>query len=215
LNTTVLQKYSLTSPEICYLCSADKRLSVIIHKLGDLNYIIYTDTFSFLVKTIAGQMLSNKVADIISSRLENLCNGYICVDRIRSLNLEKLRSIGLSKQKAEFILELGEFFKENPSFFNNLALLPDDAVLRKLTELRGIGTWTAKMYLIFALNRLDILPYEDGAFLKVYKWLYSTEDISAKSIIKQCHSWRPYSSLAARYMYKALDSGLIQNYNLF
>lgn len=103
---------------------------------------------------------------------------------------------------------------DKPDFFNKLVHLPDVEVIKKLTALRGLGPWSAKMYLIFVLNRLDVLPYEDGAFLQAYKWLYATEDVKPPSIIKRCETWKPYSSLAARYLYRALDSGLTRNTNL-
>jgi DNA-3-methyladenine glycosylase II len=64
------------------------------------------------------------------------------------------------------------------------------------------------MYLLFFLQREDILPYEDGAFLQAYKWLYNTKVIKPESIVRRCKQWKPYTSIAARYMYRALDTGL-------
>lgn len=99
---------------------------------------------------------------------------------------------------------------------SDLAQLSDIEVIKKLTKYRGIGNWTAKMYLIFVLDRQDILPYEDGAFLQAYKWLYKTDDISPKSVEKKCRKWKPYSSVAARYMYRALYLGLTkEEFHLF
>lgn len=92
--------------------------------------------------------------------------------------------------------------------------MDDEAVIKRLTSIRGIGTWSAKMYLIFVLNRLDILPFEDGAFLQAYKWLYKTDDLKSSSIVAKCAPWKPYSSLAARYLYRALDSGLVRDADL-
>lgn len=80
--------------------------------------------------------------------------------------------------------------------------------MKELTRLRGIGTWSAKMYLIFTLDRKDVLPYEDVAFLQTYAWLYKTDDLRPAAIIKRCKKWKPYSSIAARYFYYALDMGL-------
>ena len=68
--------------------------------------------------------------------------------------------------------------------------------------------------MLFRSNRLDVLPYEDGAFLQVYKWLYETDDIKPITIKQKCASWSPYASLAARYMYRALDNGLTKDLNM-
>ena len=95
--------------------------------------------------------------------------------------------------------------------FKKLETMNDDEVINELTSLHGIGTWTAKMYLIFALNRQDVLPYEDVAFLQGYEWLYKTKDRSKAAVEKKCKKWKPYSSIAARYLYRALDSGLTKN----
>lgn len=94
---------------------------------------------------------------------------------------------------------------------SELQNLSDDEVIKKLTSLRGIGLWTAKMYLIFVLNRQNVLPVEDVAFLQSYKWMYKTDDISKDSVIKKCEKWSPYSSIAARYLYRALDTDLTKN----
>ena len=75
-------------------------------------------------------------------------------------------------------------------------------------SIHGIGRWTAKMYLIFVLDRQDILPYEDVAFLQGYRWMYKTDITTKDSVLKKCAKWKPYSSIAARYLYRALDMGL-------
>ena len=85
--------------------------------------------------------------------------------------------------------------------------MDDKQAIKELTKISGVGNWTAKMFLIFVLNRSDILPYEDVAFLQGYGWLYKTNDFSKASVEKKCKKWKPYSSIAARYMYKALDGG--------
>ena len=84
----------------------------------------------------------------------------------------------------------------------------DSDVFKYLTSFKGIGKWTANMYLIFVLNRKDILPTNDAAFLQAYEWLYKTTDRSDTSIRNKWRKWKPYSSSASRYLYRALDSGL-------
>lgn len=204
-------KYTLHSSEICALCEADERLALVIRQSGELSYSPYDDPFKHIVESIVGQMLSSKAADTIVARLYKLCGAALTADSILQFDVPVLREIGLSKNKAEYILNIATLTVEQPRFFDSLAELIDEEVVKKLTTLRGIGTWTAKMYLIFVLNRPDILPFEDGAFLQAYRWLYETDDLKPAAIIKRCASWSPYSSIAARYMYHALDHGLTRD----
>lgn len=163
------------------------------------------------MENVVGQMLSNKAADAIAARLYTLCGGALTADAILRHDAPALRRIGLSKNKVEYILNIAALTEEQPQFLNALEHLPDEEVIKKLTALRGIGTWSAKMYLIFVLNRPDVLPFEDGAFLQAYRWLYETDDLKPAVIIKRCAPWSPYSSIAARYMYRALDHGLTRD----
>ena len=92
--------------------------------------------------------------------------------------------------------------------FSELEQLSDAEVMKKLTSIQGIGNWTAKMYLLFVLNRPNVLPYEDGAFLQSYRWMYKTTECSPIAVKNKCKKWSPYSSIASRYLYRALDQGL-------
>ena len=206
--------YSITSPEVKSLCDSDARLAEAISLYGDLSYSLHTNRFSFLVETIIGQMLSNKAADAITSRLYRLCGGDISVDNIINLEQATIKGIGLSEQKTGYIKNLADLVFEHPAYFDDLNEFDDVQIMKSLTSIRGIGTWSAKMYLIFALDRSDVLPFEDGAFLQAYKRLYATNDVNPASIINRCKPWKPYSSLAARYLYRVLDSGLIRNSNV-
>ena len=208
---TKIESFTGASAEVRHLCKADKRLAVVIEEYGNLECQLHSDHFRAFIETIINQMLSNKVADVITKRLEQLCDGDISCAKLLSLDFEQIRSVGLSRMKAEYIVGFAKIVRDNPGFFEELERLPEQEVLARLTAIRGIGSWSAKMYLIFSLNRLDILPYEDGAFLQAYKWLYQTEDISKKSITDRCKVWKPYSSIAARYLYHALDSGMTGN----
>jgi DNA-3-methyladenine glycosylase II len=203
--------YELTSPEIKALCGSDERLAHLICRYGNLSYLLNTDAFSFFVETIISQMLSNKAAETISARLHNACKGALTVDAILQLDVSDFRRIGLSGRKAEYILRLAALMTDNPGYFDELGALSDSEILKRLTSLHDIGIWSAKMYLIFVLNRPDVLPYEDGAFLQAYKWLYATNDTSPASVKQNCASWAPFSSLASRYLYKALDEGLTKD----
>lgn len=194
-----------------HLRKVDKKLSIVIDRIGIIGCQSYNNSengFEFLVHEIVGQMISSKVRKVLYDRLLSLCSGSITPQRILLLTIDELRSIGLSRSKCEYIVNLAALTNENKVDFSSLRQLSDEVVIKSLTAIKGIGNWTAKMYLIFYLQREDVLPYEDGAFLQAYKWLYDTNDTKAESIAKRCKKWKPYTSIGAKYLYKALDTGL-------
>lgn len=199
---------SITSPQIQYLIKKDKRLAKVILAIGDLPYYSRENCFSNLVRTIINQMLSNKAAMVIYSRLESLCNNNVSPAIILKLSDEDMREIGISKAKVSFIKNLASEIALGSMDLKEISELDDEDVMVSLTSLKGFGTWSAKMYLIFTLRREDVLPYEDGAFLQSYRWLYKANNDSRADIVKRCKKWKPYSSIAARYLYIALDSGM-------
>lgn len=205
-------KYSLDSEEIRYLCNKDKRLAKVISSIGPLEYYIHEDVFAFLVHEIVEQMLSAKAGNVIFSRLVDLCNGQLTPENISILTTDQIKTVGMSYKKACCISDLSSMILSHSLDLTTLESLSNERVISELTSIRGIGLWTAKMCLIFSLNRLDVLPYEDKAFLQSYKWLYNTTDISPNSVIKRCKKWSPYASIASRYMYIALDSGLTKSH---
>ena len=204
----VFETLNKQHPAVRHLCSKDKRLAKLIEMTGEIEYHIQPDSFSRLIYSVINQMLSNKVAHVIGSRVVNLCNGSLTPGNLLKLDREQLRRTGLSYTKADNILGIAKAVTDGSIDFSKIPDMTDDEVIQELTCLRGIGTWSAKMFLIFTLNRADVLPYEDTAFLQTYAWLYKTDDLRKASIIKKCKKWKPYSSIAARYFYYALDMGL-------
>lgn len=204
------------SESIKYLKSKDKRLAKVIDEIGSIEYFIYDDPYSFLVHEIIEQMLSKKAGQKIYERLVNKCNGNVTPDKVSKLNVEDLRTLGISYSKSNYILNLTRSVINKDIVFNELEKMSDVKVKEKLRSVYGIGEWTTQMYLIFVLNRNDILPVKDTAFIQSYKWLYKTDNISSREIIKKCKKWKPYSSIASRYLYKALDEGLTKKeFHLF
>jgi len=212
--TITLNKDSL---EIQHLCKKDKRLAKVISMVGPICYETHSEhPYSFLVHEIIEQMLSIKAGAKIYSRLEELCNGNITPDNVNNLSNEQLKSIGTSNAKVTYIKGLTDAILSGKLDLSTLEYMDDVTVTKELTRLKGIGNWTAKMYLIFVLDRQDILPFEDAAFLQGYAWAYKTTDFSPSSIKTKCRKWKPYSSIAARYMYRALDAGLTrEEFHLF
>ena len=173
------------SPSVQYLSKNDKRLARVISSIGKIEYSVPDDPYQFLVEHIVGQMLSNKVAYIICERLNERCHGHISADSIMRLTDEQLLATGVSRPKIKYIRRLTELVETNELTFDELCSMNDADVIKTLTNVSGIGSWTAKMYLLFLLNRNDVLPFEDGAFLQAYKWLYKTDDVSKESIQKK------------------------------
>lgn len=196
-------------PSVKFLCARDKRFARLVQMLGPVEYYTHGDgPFSFLVHEIVEQMLSIKAGEKIFSRIAELCGGVVAPGKIVKLSVEELRATGVSTRKAEAILGLAESVRSGQLDLESLEGLDDAEVTKRLTALRGIGSWTAKMYLIFVLDRSDVLPFEDVTFLAAYKWLYGTNDASREAVEKRCKKWKPYSAVAARFLYAALDSGM-------
>lgn len=198
----------LHTPSVQYLCEKDRRLGKVIRMVGPITYEPHTDNpFPFLIHEIIEQMLSVKAGDKMFGRLETLCKGQVTPESIDSLSVEDVRSTGASTAKAKYMKHAASAVLAGTLDFSRFPTMTDEAALAELVRLPGIGSWTAKMYLIFVLDRQDILPFEDVAFLQSYKWLYKTQDASKASVEKRCRKWKPYSSIAARFLYRALDKG--------
>lgn len=196
------------NPAIRYLCNKDKRLAKVISMVGDITYDAREDGYSFLIHSIIEQMLSIKVGVKIYNRLQDLCGGCVTAEAVSRLSDIEIKSIGTSNSKASYIRNVTDAYLSGELDLSVFIELSDEEVYKRLIKIRGIGIWTAKMYLIFVLNRQDILPIEDVAFLQSYKWMYKTDNTNKDAVIKKCKKWKPYSSIAARYMYEALDRGL-------
>ena len=200
--------FSLDSPEIQYLIQRDNKLGAIIRRIGPMSYTVHSDGYSFLIHEIIEQMLSVKAGQKIYSRLVDLCDGKLTPDRVSLLSFEQIKSIGTANSKVKFIQEITNEVSSGNLDFNELNSLSDEDAYKKLMSFRGIGNWTASMYLLFVKNSQDILPYDDAAFLQTFKWLYKKQKVNKNIVLKKCKKWSPFSSLASRYFYKALDTGL-------
>ena len=197
------------STGVQYLCQRDERLSWLVQLVGQVECPPPTEgPFAFLVHEITEQMLSVKAADRIYSRIASCCPDGLTATALAGVSADQLRGCGVSTRKANAILSLADAVRTGQLDLPSLEAMSDEEVMSHLTSLRGIGNWTAKMYLIFVLDREDVLPFEDGAFLQAYRWLYQTSDCSRRAVEATCAPWKPHSSTAARFLYHALDAGL-------
>ena len=177
------------SPGVKYLCAKDKRLAKAISMVGTISYIPHDDEYAFLIHEIIEQMLSIKAGRQIYDRLEALFSCLITPQRSSQLLVPTIRPTSSSTSTFLYIRNITDAVLSGDICFDVLREMSDEAVIKKLTALRGIGMWTAKMYLIFVLDRQDVLPFEDGAFLQSYRWLYKTTDIAPVSVKKKCAKW--------------------------
>lgn len=197
------------TPAIQRLCRRDKHFAKAVELIGPVTYRYDWPAYPFLMRQIMGQMLSNKVMAVFYRRLVDLCAGQVTPAAVAALPDEALRAIGLSRSKVTYIRSLTAAVTTGRLDFALYPPLTDRDIIQDLTAVRGIGQWTAKMYLIFVLDREDVLPVEDVAFQQGFEWLYHTRD--PELIEKKTRKWRPYRSLAAHFMYDALDRGLTKS----
>lgn len=198
---------AIDSPPVMHLRERDWRLARLIERIGPIERRTSESGFANLAHSIIEQMLSTQVAATMDARLRDLCGGRIEPAALGALSVDEIRSIGVSKRKAESLANLARTVTERD--LAALADLDDEAVLAWLTALPGIGDWTAHMFMLFHLNRPDVLPASDLTFRKSFEWLYGApvNDAGVRTVV--CDLWRPYRSYAARYLYRALDAGLV------
>lgn len=177
----------MNTPSVQYLCKKDKRLARVIKMVGPIQYTSHDENaYSFLTHEIIEQMLSVKAGQKIYNRLEKLCGEEISPDRICALTDEQIRGTGMSNAKVEYIRNITNAITNGTLDLEALKRLSDEEVVAILTKIRGIGNWTAKMYLIFVLDRQDVLPIEDGAFLQVFRWMYKTQNCNERIVTAKC-----------------------------
>ncbi len=199
------------SPEAAFLAERDFRLGRLIAHIGTYAYEVPERSadvaFERLAHSVIEQMLSMKVGRTIEGRLAELCGGQVSRDAVQQLSVDEIRGCGISWRKAKTLQGLTETFTDE--MLEGLWDLSDDEVRKALTSAKGVGRWTADMFLIFTLDRPDVLPLEDGAIRQVFSWLYGVPlaDATAQQLV--CSLWHPHASLAVRYMYRALNQGVL------
>jgi len=174
-------------------------------RLADVQH---TDPFKALAHTIIAQQLSSKAAATIEARFAALFPSRVPTpDATRRLTDEQLRACGLSTQKVRYIRDLCDHVENGALPLHDLGALPDDAVIDALTKVKGIGRWTADMFLMFRLHRPDILPVGDLGIIKAVQRAYGLRKApTAERLTKIGESWRPYRSVACWYLWASLDN---------
>jgi DNA-3-methyladenine glycosylase II len=163
--------------------------------------------FSVLARAIISQQVSMAAARTIRGRLEGIVdNGGLTAEGIGRLTEPQLRSVGLSRQKASYLLDLADKTLDGTVRLEQIGRLPDEAVIEMLTQVKGIGRWTAEMFLIFSLGRLDVLPVDDLGVRAAIKDLYGLDELPDKAKCQEIAApWRPYATIGSWYCWRSLD----------
>lgn len=190
-----------------YLRSNDLILRQIIDSSDPFKIKTSSDFFKDLVKSIISQQLSVKAANSIYNRLESNAVG-ISPQSILDLDKNQLRQLGLSFQKAGFLHGLSERFIKNPIVRESFSDLSDDQAIELLCEINGVGVWTAQMFLIFSLNRLNILPLGDVGFIRSVQKNYgfNRDDKLNQKVVHLAKKWGQYKSIAVWYLWQDIDN---------
>ena len=186
----------------------DPVLARIIDRVGDYNIQFRDPTFDSLVRSIVSQQLSGKVASVIFGRLAAAVpEGQLTPENILKLRTERMRKLGLPGQKTAYIRDLAKHAKRGKISFIELPGMPDEQVIEHLTQVKGIGVWTAHMFLIFALQRPDVLPTGDLGIRSAIRKAYVLEELPGIAEIEQLAGrWRPYCSIASWYLWRSLEN---------
>jgi DNA-3-methyladenine glycosylase II len=189
-----------------HLKKSDPVLRAIIQRVGPCRMEYGSPEFCSLAEAIVYQQLNGKAAATIFKRFAALAGEPLTPEGILKLNDAQLRSVGLSKQKSAYLKDLAAKTASGQLDFSKLAELPDEEVIAHLTQVKGIGVWTAHMFLMFSLRRPNVLPTGDyGVQVAVKKYYKKRKLPKPKDMEKIARAWEPYRSVACWYMWRSLD----------
>lgn len=193
---------------ISHLKQADPVMARIIHAVGPYKILYREPDFTTLARSIVFQQVSGAAATTMLTRLTAAAGrgGKLSPRKILELGVEGMRPCGISRQKASYLMDLSERTQSRKVTFSRLAELPDDEVIAHLTQVKGIGVWTVHMFLMFALQRHDVLPTGDLGVRNAIWKAYSLETPpSPQEMLRIAEPWRPYASVASWYLWRSLD----------
>lgn len=189
-----------------HLKKSDPVMAALIEKIGRCRMQYGEPTFHNLAESILYQQLNGKAAATIFDRFTALAGDPLTPEGILKLSDAQLRAVGLSKQKISYLRDLSEKTKAGLLNFERLADLPEKEVIEHLTQVKGIGVWTAHMFLMFTLRRADILPTGDYGIQAAIKKHYKKRKWPKPAVMEKiAKPWAPYRSIACWYLWKSLD----------
>lgn len=193
---------------LTHLKSSDEIISSLIEKHGPCTIRPSLDNpFRSLASSIISQQLSAHAARAIKSRLFNLIgDNQFTPGALLNLPEKSLQGVGLSRAKVSYIMGIALAIQDGRLNLSSIKKFEDEVIIKELCKLRGIGRWSAEMFLIFGLGRPDVLSVSDAGLKRAFKLLYRLRSVpSAEEMIAISGSWRPYRSIASWYIWRTLD----------
>jgi len=190
------------------LSNADQRMGKLIEKFGPPNFNLMNNYYESLVRSIVYQQLSGKAASIIYERFLDLFvfDIYPEPKDILAVSIEMLRSSGLSYQKVNYIRDLSEKWQDGTMNLTDIDSMTDEEISSELIKVKGIGQWTADMFLMFTLGRPDVFPFGDLGIQKGVMIITNMNRLpTQKEMERKTKKWQPYRTVAAWYLWKLVD----------
>ena len=193
-----------------HLSQVDPVLREVIARAGPCTIRPHHDYYQSLVDAIISQQLSVHAARAIENRFRDLFGGHFpAAEEILTTDVETLRGIGFSRAKGAYVLDLAQHVTDGRVRFDHLDSLPNDQIVAELTAVKGIGEWTAHMFLMFCMGRTDVLPVGDLGIKNGARKLYDMPELpSAEQLTELAaeRAWHPYESIASWYIWQSLDN---------
>ncbi len=202
------KNFQYSHVELDYLKKKDKKLARAIEQIGMVEREVHSDLFHALIHSIIGQQISTKAVQTIWLRLRALLP-ELTPQALASCELEQIQSLGMSFRKAQHILDIARLVASGELDIESLYQLSDAELCARLTQLNGIGVWTAEMLMIFSMQRPNILSYGDLAILRGIRMLYRHKKITKDLFAKYHRRYSPYASVASIYLW-AIAGGAIE-----
>lgn len=196
-----------------FITNSDPLMKKMITFIGDIEIPLRTDYLSSIVRSIIGQQISVSAASAIYERLLKLLGGSVTVEGLLAKSEEELKQVGLTTRKAEYVNDLAEKIAANELDLNHIAEYSDESIMEQLINVKGIGKWTAEMFLLLSLGRGDVLAVDDVGIQRAAEWLYGVDKSERRSIlVEKSPLWKPYRSVVSFYLWEAIHLGLIKEY---
>ena len=188
-----------------HLMKKDRVMKRLIPQFGDARLQTRGDAFVTLARSIVGQQISVKAAQTVWDRFAVLPK-TITADNVLRLKVDDMRAAGLSARKVEYLVDLALHFDNGALHVKAWEMMDDEAIIEELIAIRGIGRWTAEMFLIFHLMRPNVLPLDDAGLINGISQSYFSGDVVSRSDAREvAAAWAPYRSVATWYIWRSLD----------